>query len=72
MWSGEEKKDEGKTMAVIPKDPVMLLSYLNTQLRDAYPTLEELCGSLELDQRAIEEKLEKIDYRYNRERNQFI
>ena len=25
----------------IPKDPVMLLSYLNTQLRDFYPSLEE-------------------------------
>ncbi|MCI6887432.1 MAG: DUF4250 domain-containing protein [Lachnospiraceae bacterium] len=59
-------------MAVIPKDPVMLLSYLNTQLRDAYPTLEELCGALDLNQREVEEKLKTIDYRYDRERNQFI
>ena len=30
-------------MANIPKDPVMLLSYLNTQLRDFYPDMDELC-----------------------------
>ena len=28
---------------MIPKDPVMLLSYVNTQLRDFYGTLEALC-----------------------------
>ena len=27
----------------IPKDPVMLLSYVNTQLRDFYPDIEEMC-----------------------------
>lgn len=59
-------------MAKIPRDPVMLLSYLNTGLRDTYPTLEELCKSLDLDQKEVEEKLAAIDYRYNREKNQFI
>ncbi|RHK47372.1 DUF4250 domain-containing protein [Lachnospira eligens] len=29
----------------MPKDPVMLLSFVNTQLRDNYNTLEELCKS---------------------------
>lgn len=32
----------------IPNDPVMLLSYINTQLRDFYPTLNELCSALNL------------------------
>lgn len=32
----------------IPNDPVMLLSYINTQLRDFYPTLDELCSALNL------------------------
>lgn len=59
-------------MAGIPKDPIMLLSYLNTQLRDNYPSLEELCKSMDLQQQEIEKKLELIDYRYNRERNQFV
>ncbi len=30
----------------LPKDPVILLSYINTQLRDFYPSLDELCKSL--------------------------
>ena len=33
----------------IPKDPVMLLSYVNTQLRDFYPDIEEMCKSLDID-----------------------
>ena len=32
-------------MTGIPRDPVMLLSYINTQLRDFYPSLEELCSA---------------------------
>lgn len=56
----------------VPKDPVMLLSYVNTQLRDAYPSLEELCGSLDLDQQELEKKLAQIDYHYDQTRNQFI
>ena len=30
----------------IPKDPVILLSYVNTQLRDNYPSLDEMCRAL--------------------------
>lgn len=39
---------------MIPKDPVMLLSYVNTQLRDHYETLEELCRSLDVEQGELE------------------
>ena len=55
----------------LPKDPVMLLSYLNTQLRDNYDSLEALCDALDADQTTIEETLAGIDYHYNRELNQF-
>ena len=41
------KKEEG-IMATIPRDPVMLLSYVNTQLRDFYPSLEALCEDQEM------------------------
>lgn len=34
---------------MIPKDPFMLVSWLNTQLRDFYPSLDELCQALNLD-----------------------
>ncbi|WP_167955024.1 DUF4250 domain-containing protein [Anaerosporobacter faecicola] len=56
----------------IPKDPVMLLSYINTQLRDFYPTLQNLCKSLNLDEESLCSKLESIDYCYDKKLNQFI
>lgn len=59
-------------MMNIPKDPVMLLSYLNTQLRDHYSSLEDCCLSLGIDREAITGKLAAIDYYYNEEKNQFI
>ena len=57
---------------MIPKDPVMLLSYINTQLRDNYPSLEELCGSLQLSEKELRERLAAIDYEYYRASNLFI
>ena len=49
----------------IPNDPMMLLSYINTQLRDNYPSLEELCGSLQLSEKELHERLAAIDYEYD-------
>lgn len=56
---------------MIPNDPVMLLSYINTQLRDNYKDLEDLCDRLDVSQSEIEEKLGNIGYRYNKDLNQF-
>lgn len=56
----------------VPRDPVMLLSYVNTQLRDHYPSLDELCWALGLNRDEIEGMLASIDYAYSAERNQFI
>ena len=59
-------------IARIPKDPVMLLSYINTQLRDYYPSLEALENGLQLNINEIREKLSAIDYEYDPDRNQFV
>lgn len=56
---------------MLPKDPVILLSYINTQLRDFYGSYEELCKSLSLDKEEIAEKLRSIGYEYQEEINQF-
>ncbi|HIT13143.1 MAG TPA: DUF4250 domain-containing protein [Candidatus Scatomonas merdigallinarum] len=56
---------------MIPKDPVMLLSYVNTQLRDHYGSLNELCEDLGLQVTELQEKLKAINYEYDRESNQF-
>jgi len=57
---------------MIPKDPVMLLSFINLKLRDYYSDLEKLCEDLELDKEELEAKLEGIDYRYDRTVNRFV
>lgn len=56
----------------LPNDPIMLMSYLNTQLRDNYPSLEELCKSMCLDEAEIRVKLETVGFVYQPERNQFV
>lgn len=55
----------------IPKDPVMLLSYINTQLRDNYSSLDDLCDSLQIEKQHVVQTLRKIDYAYEKEQNQF-
>lgn len=57
---------------MIPNDPVMLLSFVNLKLRDYYGSVEALCEDLDLNQEEVTEKLNKIDYFYDQERNQFI
>lgn len=59
-------------MEMIPKDPWMLLSYVNTHLRDFYSSLEELCREIGVEQEEIEEKLGAVNYHYNREKNRFM
>ena len=57
---------------MLPKDPVMLLSYVNLKLRDFYPNLEQLCEELDVERNEIVEKLAGINYHYDEERNQFV
>ena len=59
-------------MTKFPKDPVMLLSYINTQLRDFYPSMEELCKAMDVKKEEIDEKLDLIDYQYDPELNQYV
>ena len=56
---------------MIPKDPVMLLSYINTQLRDFYDSYEDLCKSFNLDQNEVKQKLSMIGYEYDESLDQF-
>lgn len=57
---------------MVPKDPVMLLSFVNLKLRDSYRSLDALCEDLDLDRHELTEKLKQINYHYNEERNQFV
>lgn len=57
---------------MIPKDPMMLLSWINTQLRDFYPSLEELCKAYDLDMDALTQSMNDIDYTYDPASNRFV
>ena len=56
----------------MPKDPVMLLSYINTMLRDKYSSLKDLCTSENADIEHIKSTLESIDYKYDKALNRFV
>jgi hypothetical protein len=56
----------------LPKDPVMLLSFVNTQLRDNYPNLKELAAAYMVEEQEITDKLVGINYVYDGDKNQFI
>lgn len=57
---------------MIPKDPMILLSYVNTQLRDYYESLGALCTCRGLNRQNLLEKMDSIDYHYDEKTNQFI
>lgn len=56
----------------LPKDPVMLLSFINTQLRDNYSSLDQLAAAYMVEKEDIINKLGAIDYKYNSELNKFV
>lgn len=51
---------------------MMLLSFINTKLRDEHMNLDELCYDLEVKREDIEEKLGMISYAYDSELNRFV
>lgn len=56
----------------LPKDPMLLLSVVNTKLRDQYTSLDALCEDMQADREKIETKLQNIDYTYDENTNQFV
>jgi hypothetical protein len=55
----------------IPKDPYMLLSFINTKLRDEYSSLDDLCHSMDIDRDQLEVTLKSIQYGYTQQNNCF-
>ncbi len=58
-------------MEMLPQDPFILLSYMNTRLRDDDLSLDELCEELAVDRSEIIGRLAGIGYAYDEERNSF-
>lgn len=55
----------------LPQDPVMLMSVINTRLRDNYTSLNDLCDDLNIDRTELESRLSSAGFTYNPDTNQF-
>jgi hypothetical protein len=58
--------------SLLPNHPMMLLSVVNTQLRDEFSSLDDLCRFFNQDRSELEEKLAAIDYTYDEKLNRFV
>jgi len=56
---------------MLPKDPMILLSVINTHLRDDYPSLDALCEELDIEREELEARLEAVGFAYDAEQNRF-
>lgn len=56
---------------MLPQDPFILLSYVNTQLRDNFSSLEALCDDAGVPVAEVVEKLEQTGFQYDPELRQF-
>lgn len=55
----------------LPKDPAMLMSYVNTKLRDDYPSLDALCDDMHIDRAQLEATLAAAGFEYSEANNKF-
>ncbi len=55
----------------LPDNPMILLSVVNTKLRDEYSSLDDLCEDLHIDRKELEQKLATVGYEYNSRTNRF-
>lgn len=59
-------------MMILPSEPVLLLSYINTMLRDNFDSLDELCKAGNVSKEEIITRLEAIEYYYDEKLNKFM
>ena len=56
----------------LPRDPMLLLSVVNTKLRDYYLSLDALCVVMNVNKEEIISALKLIDYAYDSDIRQFV
>ena len=56
----------------LPKDPVILLSFTNTQLRDTFESLSAFCINFQIEETELCSRLAALNYEYDAKTNQFI
>ena len=55
----------------LPKDPMMLFSFINMKLRDFYPSLDALCQDMQVRKEEKVKQLKDVGFEYNPEQNKF-
>ena len=60
-----------RRIIMLPNDPAILLSVINTKLRDQYSSLAALCDDLDVSEEEIINKLKGIGYSYDSAQNRF-
>lgn len=56
---------------MLPNDPIILLSVVNTKLRDCYSSLDALCEDLGESRSELEAKLSSVGFEYDEASNSF-
>ena len=57
---------------MLPSDPIILLSFVNTKLRDECKSLDDFCDKYEVDKDSLVSALKSIQYTYSKVNNQFV
>ena len=60
-----------KYMTVLPEDPMILFSFINTKLRDNYASLDELCDDMDISKADLVAKLGSVGFEYKPQQNKF-
>lgn len=55
----------------LPKDPFILFSYINTQLRDTGVSLAEFCAENDIREDELKQQLSAAGFRYDETQNRF-
>lgn len=55
----------------LPTDPFILMSFVNQQLRDNYPSLDELCKTLDINKDKLIQDLNNAGFEFCQKNNRF-
>ena len=58
-------------MTVLPEDPMILFSFINTKLRDNFASFDELCDDMHFSKADFVAKLGSVGFEYNPQQNKF-
>lgn len=57
---------------MLPRDPVILFSYVNTQLRDRHIDLDDFCAEENVDRTELCNALREAGFEYDPKANRFV